>query len=309
MVKENKTADKKKYQAEYRASHPKDKDATNEYMKEYISKAVDVECPVCKAAGTPGHFKSYAKYRHDATAKHKKAEVILEAKNELAKREKEEKEAQEKALAEAEAKKKMKVKRKIKINSKEEKKEEPKHIRPPKRVFKKKPEEEEEKPKEKPVPAPRKPKEKAAALKALEEYSSSSSSESEEEEEEKLTDMTVRLQGKPIDVAEVTEYIKKHFEESVNPDRSSATKTKRTNKDASLWKKVSAELEGKTFKYLGEHFGEIVSKAYDKPTSQADLISMLKRVIMHFSKLPAPEEKRINMLARKLKESHTKAST
>lgn len=331
MPKENKTADIKKYQAEYRASHPKNSDDVNEYMKGYIKKAVDVECPVCKAAGTPGHFKSYAMYKHNATSKHQKAEVILEAKNELAKRQKQEEEAQEKALAEAEAKKKRSIKLKIKKKAEEKngvvgaqplKEEEKKHIRPPKRVFKKKAEEakngvvgaqplKEEKPKEKPVPAPRKPKEKPAALKALEEYSSSSSSESESEteEEQKLEKETFRLQSKKIDASEVAEYIKKHFEESANPDRSSATKTKRTNKDASLWKKVSAELDGMTFKQLGERFGEIVSKAYEKPTSQADFISMLKRVIVHFTKLPKPEEMRMNALARKLKESHTKAST
>jgi hypothetical protein len=34
--KENKTADKKAYQAEYRKNHPKSKEEQNKYMKKYI---------------------------------------------------------------------------------------------------------------------------------------------------------------------------------------------------------------------------------------------------------------------------------
>lgn len=317
---EKKTANMKKYQAEYAKANPRD---NKEYMKDYIKKAEDVECPVCKAAGTPGHYKTYAKYRHDATKKHKTAELLLEAKNELAKREKEEAEAQAKALAkQAEKKKrgetprappkkkeavvesppeKKKVARKIKIGKKKEE-----NI---KMEVKEKPKERGETPR---APAKKKggvgespPKEKAAALKALEEYSSSSESE---EEEEKLEDTVFYFQGKEIDAEKVAEYIEEHHESSVNPDRAPDTKTKRQNKNASLWRKVRAELDGKKWSYLGQHFGEIVSKAYDKPSSQADLIQMLKMVAIHFTKVPVGEQKAISALARKLKESHTAKS-
>ena len=94
----------------------------------------------------------------------------------------------------------------------------------------------------------------------------------------------------------------------MNPDRAPDSKTKRQNKNASLWKKVSAELDGRTFRYLGENFGKIIQKSYDKPSSQADLIQMLKMVIIHFSKIPVAEQKAISALARKLKESHTAKS-
>ena len=287
---EKKTEDMKKYQSEYRKTHPKNKEATNEYMKNYIKKSEDVDCPICG-----GHFKTYAKYRHDATQKHMKALVEIKDKEEKAELKRKEEEAQQKALAEAEAAKKKPT------PAPRKKREDGGHPREPPTI--------KGVPKP-PTPAPRKPKEKPAALKALEEYSSSSSSSDEEEEEEKtLEKETFVLQGKRISAEAVSEYIKSHFEASVNPARAADTKTKRQNKDASLWKKVSAELDGKTFKYLGQHFGQIVAGAYDKPTSQADLISLLKRVIMHFSKVPAAVEKNINMLARRLKESHVKKTT
>lgn len=282
--KENKTADKKAYQAEYRRTHPKSKEDQNQYMKTYIAKAVSVDCPVCG-----GKFKTYNKYKHDQSAKHQAAEKVLKAKDELKKREEEEAAAQAKALAEADAKRnKPKPKPKIKIGKKKEE-----NIKM--------------EIKEKPVPAPRKkkeeekPKEKAEALKALEEYASSSE---DEEKEEKLEDKKFRFQSKTINSEEVAKYIQDHHESSAKPERSAESKTPRLNKNASLWRKVSKGLDGKTFKYLGDHFGKIVSTAYDKPSSQADFIQMLKMVVIHFSAVPVPEQKRISMLARKLKTSH-----
>ena len=304
--KEKKTADKKAYQAQYRKDHPKSKEDQKEFMRGYIAKAVKVECPVCKAAGLSGSFMSYNKYKHDATQKHQEAEKILKAKHELKKREEEEEAAQKAALEKASAKPKPKPTIKIKKKKVEEKKEEPKK--------------EEEKPKSKPKPKIKiakkkeeenvkmeikekeKPKEKASALKALEEYDSSSSEE--EKEEEKLEDTVFYFQSKEIDSEAVAKFIQEHHEKSANPARSADTKTVRLNKNASLWRKVSKELDGKKFSYLGEHFGEIVSKSYDKPSSQADFVQMLKMVVMHFTKVPAGEEKALNMLARKLKTTH-----
>jgi hypothetical protein len=287
--KENKTADKKAYQAEYRRTHPKSKEDQKDYMRTYIAKSVSVDCPVCG-----GKFKTYNKYKHDQSAKHQAAEKVLKAKDELKKREEEEAAAQAKALAEAD-KKRNKPKPKIKIAKKEPKVEEKKEEEKPKpkrkiKIAKKKEEnikmEIKEKPKEK----------------ALEEYASSS--EDEEKEEEKLEDKKFRLQGVTINSEEVAKYIQEHHESSAKPERSADSKTPRLNKNASLWRKVSKELDGKKFSYLGEHFGEIVSKAYDKPSSQADFIQMLKMVVFHFTKVPVPIQKEISMLARKLKSAH-----
>ena len=296
--KENKTADKKAYQAEYRKNHPKSKEDQKKYMKKYISEAVSVECPVCKAAGFSGSFMSYNKYKHDATQKHKEAENILKAKHELKKREEEEEAAQKAALEKASAK----PKRKIKIGKKkvEEKKEEPKKEEP--KV--------EEKPKSKPKPKIKISKKKEEENVKMEikekpkekEYDSSSSEE--EKEEEKLEDTVFYFQSKEIDSKAVAEFIQEHHEKSAKPDRSPDTKLKRLSKNASLWRKVSKELDGKKFSYLGEHFGELVKKSYEKPSSQADFVQMLKMVVMHFTKVPAGEEKALNMLARKLKTTH-----
>jgi hypothetical protein len=291
--KENKTADKKAYQAQYRKDHPKSKEDQKDYMRTYIAKSVSVDCPVCG-----GKFKTYNKYKHDQSAKHQAAEKVLKAKDELKKREEEEAAAQAKALAEAD-KKRSKPKPKIKIAKKEEpKKEEPKVEEKPKpkrkiRIGKKKEENIKMEIKEKP---------KAASLKELEEYASSS--EDEEKEEEKLEDTVFYFQAKEIDSEEVAKYIQEHHESSANPARSADSKTPRLNKNASLWRKVSKELDGKKWSYLGEHFAEIVSKAYDKPSSQADLVQMLKMVVIHFTKVPIGEQKAISMLARKLKSVH-----
>jgi hypothetical protein len=225
---------------------------------------------------------SYNKYKHDATQKHKEAENILKAKHELKKREEEEEAAQKAALEKASAKRN-KPKPTIKIGKKKVEENIKMEV------------------KEKPVPAPRKKKEEE---KPKEKEYESSSEEEEEKEEEKLEDIKFRFQGKVINSEEVAKFIQEHHEKSAKPERSADTKTVRLNKNASLWRKVSKELDGKKFTDLGNNFGEIVSKAYQKPSSQADFVQMLKMVVMHFTKVPVPEEKRLNMLARKLKTAH-----
>lgn len=257
---DKKTTDLKKYQAEYAKANPRD---NSEYMKEYIKKAEDVECPVCKAAGTEGHYKSYAKYRHDATKKHKTAVLLLEAKNELAKRE----------AADLE-----------------------KRGRSPSPVQPKAPKKRGRPPKAK---EPEKPKEPESSS------SSESESESEEEEEKIVAGQTYEFKKKKIQPEAVVAFLEKHFAESANPDRAADTKTKRQNKNLSLWRKVAPEVVGRSWRFVGRNFGAIVSWAYDKPSSQADFIQMLKLVITHFTKVPVETQKEISALARKLKESHT----
>ena len=136
--KENKTADKKAYQAQYRKDHPKSKEDQKEFMRGYIAKAVKVDCPVCKAAGFSGSFMSYNKYKHIATQKHQEAEKILKAKHELKKREEEEEAAQKAALEEAKAKPTIKVKKKKVEKKKEEPKKEEEKPKPKIKIGKKK---------------------------------------------------------------------------------------------------------------------------------------------------------------------------
>tara|TARA_R110000868_G_scaffold498_4_gene3733 strand:+ start:668 stop:1453 length:786 start_codon:yes stop_codon:yes gene_type:complete len=254
---DKKTADLKKYQAEYAKAHPRD---NKEYMANYIKKAEDIECPICKEAGTPGRYKSYAKYRHDSTQKHKTAALLVEAKEALAKKEVEALEKRGKPPSTPQAAPK-------------------KRGRPPKAK--------EEKPK------------------SPQESESSSESESETEEEEKIVSgQTYEFKKKRIQPEAVVAFLEKHFAESANPDRAADTKTKRQNKNLSLWRKVAPEVVGRTWRFVGRNFGRIVSWAYDKPSSQADFIQMLKLVITHFTKVPVETQKEISLLARKLKESH-----
>lgn len=276
MPKENKTANKKEYQ--------------KEYMRNYIANSESITCPVCGGA-----FHTYSKYKHDRTKKHLQALLDIKDKEEKAELKKKEEEAQQKALAEADAKR-TKTTKTIKIKKKksvvEEKKEEPK-------------------PKERPTPAPRKKKEEAKpeSLKMLEEYGSSSEEEAEKEPTKtELRDVSFLLQAKKINSEEVAEYIKAQFEASANPDRATATKTVRLNKNASLWRKVSKELDGKTFKELGQNFGKIVAAAYDKPSSQGDFAQMLKQVILHFTKVPKPVEEKMKELIRGLKQKQVESS-
>lgn len=315
MPKEKKTDDMKAYQKKYREEHPKNKEEQNDYMKKYIAEhSESIDCPVCG-----GKFKTYARYKHDRTKKHLTALIEIKDKEEREKLKKEEEELAKKAQEEAETKaeKEKPKKKKNKLVLVEKKRDTPSTpttsgiVKKPIPAPRKKKEETPSAPttsgivKEKPVPAPRKPKEKPAALKALEEYESSSSSESEEEEEKSVLEkMQFKFQSKTINSEEVEKWLITHHESSANPARSAESKTPRLNKNKSLWNKVKAELNGKTWKYVGEHFGEIVKKAYDKPSSQADFIQMLKMVIFHFTKVPVPEQKRISLLARALKEAH-----
>ena len=283
MPKEKKTANKKEYQ--------------KEYMRNYIANSESITCPVCGGA-----FHTYSKYKHDRTKKHLQALLDIKDKEEKAELKKKE-EAQQKALAEADAKR-TKTTKTIKIKKRG------KPPQPPTAsgIAKK---EEEPKPKERPTPAPRKRKEEAKpeSLKMLEEYGSSSEEEAEKEPTKtELRDVSFLLQAKKINSEEVAEYIKAQFEASANPDRAATTKTVRLNKNASLWRKVSKELDGKTFKELGQNFGKIVAAAYDKPSSRGDFAQMLKQVILHFTKVPKPVEEKMKELIRGLKQKQVESS-
>jgi hypothetical protein len=67
-----KTADLKEYQRQYRLAHPKDKAKTNEYMKEYIKDAEDIQCKVCD-----GKYKDYSKQSISNTFSEYKHTYIL----------------------------------------------------------------------------------------------------------------------------------------------------------------------------------------------------------------------------------------
>jgi hypothetical protein len=273
------------YQKEYRKTHPKDPAAANEYMKQYIANSQSVTCETCG-----GHYKTYAKYKHIKTQKHLKALDEL-SKTERAKAIAAEEETQKKALAEAEAKRQEKPipaprkKKETPVPAPRKKKETPEPTTPP----------------TPPTPPPRKQPTKAEALRMLEEYGSTD--EDEPEKKINLSDYTVKLQSKKINSDEVQAYIDKHFESSANPEKSSS-KTPRRNKNSSLWKKVSNELDGRPWKYVGENLGKITARLYDKPSVQADFLQMMKTVILHFSKVPKAAEENMKALIRQLKSDH-----
>ena len=254
-----KTADLKEYQRQYRLAHPKDKAKTNEYMKEYIKDAEDIQCKVCD-----GKYKDYSKYKHEKTIKHMKGLVAM--------KEKEEEEAKAKAEVEAKAKAPPKAKK-----------------------------------------APKKKDEKTA-LELLKEYESeeevlSPSSEDEMSEAEEGVKRIFALPDEVIDSSKVVAFLNEHFKTSVNPNRPAETKTPRTNKNGILWKKVLKQVEGKTWKWVGEHIEEIVNTAYDKPTSRADTVVMLKLVVNHISPLSDEDKVRFNDMNKALKNQHISKQT
>ena len=118
-----------------------------------------------------------------------------------------------------------------------------------------------------------------------------------------------KLPAEAIDPAKVVEFLAEHFKTSANPNRPAESKTPRTNKNATLWKKVAKMVEGKTWKYVGEHLTELVNKAYDKPTSRADTVAMLKLVIQHFTPLSEADKMRLNDMNRALKKQHIAKQT
>ena len=247
-----------------------------EYMKSYIANAESITCPICG-----GSFRTYNKYKHDKTDKHLHALLQIKEKEEKAELKRKEEELQQKALAEEEAKRKKPV--------------------PAPRVKK-----------AAPTPAPRvkkaEPKEKPESL--LEENGSSSEEEADKEPTKtELKDVSFVLQAKKINSEEVAQFLKEQFETSVNPARKADNKTPRLNKNASLWRKVSKELDGMTFKELGQNFGKIVAAAYNKPSSQGDFAQMLKQVILHFTKVPKPVEEKMKELIRGLKQKQVESST
>ena len=308
-----KTENMKAYQEEYRKTHKKDPVKNLKYMKKYIADAETVDCPVCG-----GHFKTYSKYKHDRTTKHIKALVAIKDKEEKAELKKKEEEAQEKALAEQK-----KNEEKGHPSKPESAKEKPKKkkkfiiVESPTQKEKEKPEEKEkEKEKEKPKKKKRlvvqgevKVHKKSEALSALSKYGSDAESSSESESEEETKGF--KLPNKEIKAAEVEKFLVEHFEGSANPNRSTASKTPRVNKNLTVWKKVLKTIGDKNlnWKYVGEHFHEIVEKAYNKPSSQADAAQMLKLVFIHFGDLDVENQKRISGIVRKLKESHVEKQT
>jgi len=171
-----------------------------------------------------------------------------------------------------------------------------------------------------PSPAPKrkikvKKSPKKNGLELLKEYESESDEElspSSEEEaseaEEELKDIFV-LPDEAIDPVKVSEFLAEHFKTSANPNRPAESKTPRTNKNATLWKKMAKMLEGKTWKYVGEHITELVNKAYDKPTSRADTVAMMKLVIQHFTPLSEADKVRFNEMNRALKKQHISKQT
>ena len=276
--KENKTADKKEYQ--------------KEYMKSYIANAESITCPICG-----GSFRTYNKYKHDKTDKHLHALLQIKDKEEKAELKKKEEELQQQALAKADAA------RNKPVPAPRVKKAEPTPVPTPAPRVKK----------AAPTPAPRvkkaEPKEKPESLKMLEEYGSTSEEEAEEPTKTELRDVSFVLQAKKINSEEVAQFLKEHFETSVNPARKADNKSVRLNKNASLWRKVSKEADGMTFKELGQNFGKIVAAAYNKPSSQGDFAQMLKQVILHFTKVPKPVEEKMKELIRGLKQKQVESST
>ena len=141
-----------------------------------------------------------------------------------------------------------------------------------------------------------------------EEEMSASSEEEASEPEEELKEIFV-LPAEAIDTSKVSEFLAEHFKTSANPNRPAESKTPRTNKNATLWKKVAKMVEGKTWQYVGENITELVNKAYDKPTSRADTVAMLKLVIQHFTPLSEADKVRFNEMNRALKKQHIAKQT
>lgn len=108
----------------------------------------------------------------------------------------------------------------------------------------------------------------------------------------------------PIVPEAVVVFLNEHFASSANPQRSAENKTPRVNKNLTTWKKVAQQLEGKTWEYVGQHLPEIVALAYDKPSSQADAVSMLKLVLNKFVDLSEQGNVQLNKMNRSLKDAH-----
>lgn len=236
---EKKTTDMKAYQKEYKAKH---KAEANNYMKEYIKKAEDIVCPLCQ-----GRFKTYSKYKHEATQKHLKALIASKDANVVP----------------------LEVIDLADIKAPAESYENP--------------------------------------LELLKDYGKS---DSESEDDESVSDddeseeFSFTLPNTKIEHEKVMEFLTEHFATSAKPTRSAECKTPRVNKNKSTWNKVSKLVADKSWEYLGKNFMKIVKNAYDKPTTQADTVVMLKLVMSHFTPLSEQDKVRLNDLNRSLKEQH-----
>lgn len=241
MDQQKKTADLKAYQKAYRDAHPKVKEDVNAYMKNYIKKAENIECTLCG-----GCYKSYSKYKHDATQKHLKALIDI-------------KEKQETSVI----------------------------IIPDI------------------IPTPQAKSVDMSSLDALKGYESDSDSDSGSDSTDSVKeDITFTLPAENIDAPKVVEFLEEHFKKSAKPTRSAESKTPRTNKNMTVWNKVSKIVGDKTWKYLGDNFMTIVEGCYDKPSTQADTVVMLKLVLSHFAGLNDTDKERMNELNKTLKQSH-----
>ena len=117
-----------------------------------------------------------------------------------------------------------------------------------------------------------------------------------------LVEVQIKLPTKKINIHDIMPFLEEHFEKSVNPARHSANRTVRTNKNASLYRKLEPRINGRTWEYLGKNVGQIISELYDKPSSQADLAQLIKLIVLQFN--PTVPEEPFSILVRKLKTAH-----
>lgn len=247
------------------------KGEANNYMKEYIKKAEDITCKDCG-----GKYKSYCKYKHEVTQKHLKA--LIKSKDadatttplEIVKDDITEEEM--KAAANEIQKEMLKKKKSSKVNSK----------------------------------APAEPYQNP--LESVKEYGNSDS-ESEDDESDDDEEVSFKLSDTKIDSEKVVEFLTEHFAKSAKPTRSAECKTPRNNKNKSCWNKVAKLVADKSWAYLGKNFMQIVKEAYDKPSTQADTVVMLKLVMSQFAGLSESDKIKLNDLNRSLKETHISKQT
>jgi hypothetical protein len=142
-----------------------------------------------------------------------------------------------------------------------------------------------------------------ASLEALKEY------ESEDEESDTSSEASDEANTPAIEDEAVVAFLNDHFAKSANPNRSAECKTPRVNKNLTTWKKVSKIVAGKSWNYLSEHLSDIVQEAYDKPSTQADTVVMLKLVLKNFANLSETDQTKLDKMNRSLKDKHIEKQT